>query len=440
MSHNREATQLMQSHLEAVRAQVKDAESTYNTEGELLEIRSRHTTSDLFGDASGAVHLITKARELTTAYYSAVTAAVYSVDELCRPLLAQDPDPAVIKEVADFLDFCNSEASTLGTNYNASVNGRSYGDIATDRFTASPAALAIATFWRTKYDATPEARAAEEARLKAQREAALAREQKRKDEERKKKDRMQNRQLTASRRDALVKEYDALLHQYDADLQAQMRTLDAAITAQHQQQIAIRQADLSALEAQLANCGLFAFAEKKTLREQILRARQELGAVSASSHYYTLLAPYRAAAKKAYDAYQAALIARINRAYQQNGIFRKGSVHAMSQSELKTNEEAAAIQALILVAGNRARISDIKDVSLRFAEMSHQQFSAKLRRMVMDGTLERSEYNYTAYFTVPADEDLTQLEYEYDFHPEELEKPMPTPQDPAKVFDKVKPL
>ena len=62
MSHNREATQLMQSHLEAVRAQVKDAESTYNTEGELLEIRSRYTTSDLFGDASGAVHLITKAR------------------------------------------------------------------------------------------------------------------------------------------------------------------------------------------------------------------------------------------------------------------------------------------------------------------------------------------------------------------------------------------
>ena len=112
----------------------------------------------------------------------------------------------------------------------------------------------------------------------------------------------------------------------------------------------------------------------------------------------------------------------------------------MSQSELKTNEEAAAIQALILGAGNRARISDIKDVSPRFAEMSHQQFSAKLRRMVMDGTLERSEYNYTAYFTVPADEDLTQLEYEYDFHPEVLEKPMPTPQDPAKVFDKVKPL
>ena len=163
------ATTQILNYLEQIKKTVSAAERTYNREGQRVEWDSARTTSNLFGDTSAALELIVRARSITNAYYTALAGAGEALDAHCRPLLAQNPDASAIKAVADYLKYICDEISSMGTNFTASVNGRSYGNVASDRFAVPANISAARIYWQAAYDSSPAAKEAAR-REKQQRE------------------------------------------------------------------------------------------------------------------------------------------------------------------------------------------------------------------------------------------------------------------------------
>ena len=125
--------------------------------------------------------------------YVAYQDLVRIIDEQCRPLLAQDPEPSAIRAVRDMIRWLNDE-SEIENNFSASFNGADLGDVICVRFSPNATSKMIQAHWDNVYmmhpgradfeaeekqaECSAREKAAAEAREKhraavAQREAAL---------------------------------------------------------------------------------------------------------------------------------------------------------------------------------------------------------------------------------------------------------------------------
>ena len=435
--HNEQTTAQMRMHLENIRNRVSREEELYELRGTRLEERSQRTTST-YSDMSGALSLVTEARELTRNLYSALTGGLLSLDQLCRPLLAQDPDPAAIKEVADYIAYLNSEAGSLGANFSATIDGTSAGDIATTRFTVSPEAMGIESFWQATYDATPEAQA--EARRRE--EMRILMEQRRADAKKARENeaeniREQTKQILA-RKEALTKRCNAAAAEYRNQLFLLRKERLAAVQTRLEEEADTLRRDKADAEVKLSGLGLFAFAEKKALRERIEQYTRLLNNYVADG-VRTWDNEYTYAANQAEQAYRDQLTAHVDACYSEDGFFLFGGPLNASSSVAEANMAIkTAIVRVFLENGNRMlTITDMMEASTELGQYSSTRISAVIRQMVPDVLL-REEIKRRAYFQL-ANDDLDSIAVRrYKENTALAEGDLPAPaKAPAAVYDAV---
>lgn len=392
------ATTQILNYLEQIKNTVSAAERTYNREGRRVEWDSLRTTSDLFGDSSAALELIVRARSINNAYYSALAGAGEALDAHCRPLLAQNPDASAIKAVADYLKYICDEISSMGTNFTASVNGRSYGNVASDRFSIPPQISAARIYWQTTYDSSPAAKEA------ARREKQQREERARRAQEARKKREAERAQLAArlqpikDRREQYQKDCSRAVEAYTTALSNHRQTLHDRFAHIQAQQRAVVEADLDLLQTELLACGVFAFGRKKSLQGQIFAQKQRLAEFDAGTRIQQWDATQKSLCTKAVKAYRKALDAHINACFPVKE-FHFTTPEASTPEGIASNSIRSEVLKWIIDKGGTAAITQLEEKCPCLADLTRTRITSILQGPVNAGVLTVSDRNNTRHYT-----------------------------------------
>lgn len=185
------ATEIILEAVESAKREAKSAESLYDIRAETIERRASQTI-DLFGGTatSQVVEIASMAKEACDDLYVAYQTQVKILDEICRPLLNEQPSVRAVKEVLEMIRWLNSE-SKIENNFSGSLNGSSLGQMYSSKYMPSIENKMIEQLWESKYNGMPGA--AEENKAyqqrkteerKAQREAEMRERQRIREEER----------------------------------------------------------------------------------------------------------------------------------------------------------------------------------------------------------------------------------------------------------------
>lgn len=182
--------------MEYAKSRAKSAEQAFDLANAAIQ-RKASRSIDLFGGSaqSTVADIARDARRACDDLFSSYQSLIVTLDESCRPLLSQDPALRAVKAVAETMKKLNDD-SEIESNFTASLNGSSLGDVAGARYVPSMNCKMIQRYWEDRYAAWP-GRAEQEAK-----ERQEAQERKRKQEA------------------AAKEKYDAQMQQYEKDMQA----------------------------------------------------------------------------------------------------------------------------------------------------------------------------------------------------------------------------
>lgn len=148
-------TKQMMDVIDAAKKTLREAKRDF--EKAHREIRNMsYQRIDLFGGkaVSQVADIVSATKMASEAKYVACQTLVAGVDEMCRPLLSQDPDLSAVEAVGEFIKELNVE-SKIENNFNASLNGGSTSDLANIRYSPSLESQMIERFWAEKYKSWP---------------------------------------------------------------------------------------------------------------------------------------------------------------------------------------------------------------------------------------------------------------------------------------------
>ncbi len=178
-----QASKSILEEVEKARTEARSAESLFDRRNSEIQ-RKANRNIDLFGGnaTSRVVEIRSDARRACDDLYTTYQSLVGTIDSLCRPLLQSEPSGEAIKAVCDLISFLNEE-SEIESNFTASFNGSSLGNVANSKYVPSIENKMIQKFWQTQYSSSPKAIEYENQRRKRAEE-----ERKRREAERKKAD------------------------------------------------------------------------------------------------------------------------------------------------------------------------------------------------------------------------------------------------------------
>lgn len=170
-SHN-EVSKVLRKEAEAAKAEALNAERRFHDRRRAIEFKASHHSIDLFGGnaAKEVMEIGVETQKACEDLYTTCQALIHSLDDQCRPLLQSEPDSAAVKAVLDTIHYLN-EHSEVGSEYSASVNNISFGNVANTKYTPSLACQTIEKYWDAAYKRLHEKNADLEAALARQAEA-----------------------------------------------------------------------------------------------------------------------------------------------------------------------------------------------------------------------------------------------------------------------------
>ena len=152
---NIKSTQEIKRAVEYARNRAKQAETEFDRANSEIQAKASRSI-DLFGGhvTSSVADIARDARVACDNLFATYQSLILTVDEKCRPLLSQDPDVSAVREVKDLIEWLNNE-SEIENNFNASLNGRDLGDVASRRYIPSIESKMIERYWEDKYMTFP---------------------------------------------------------------------------------------------------------------------------------------------------------------------------------------------------------------------------------------------------------------------------------------------
>ena len=148
-------TKQMMDVIDAAKKTLREAKRDF--EKAHREIRNMsYQRIDLFGGkaVSQVADIVSATKMASESKYVACQTLVAGVDEMCRPLLSQDPDLSAVEAVSAFLKLLNDE-SKIENSFDVRLNGSDAGDFANIRYYPSIENQKIERFWLDKYNSWP---------------------------------------------------------------------------------------------------------------------------------------------------------------------------------------------------------------------------------------------------------------------------------------------
>lgn len=131
------------------------AESEYDSAASRLRSKASRSI-DLFGGGvvNQVADIASESKRICDALYAAYQSLVKILDEVCRPLLKDNPDYYAVRAVKNMIKRLNDE-SEIENNFAASLNSQSLGGIASGRYIPMIENKMIQSFWEIKCDSWP---------------------------------------------------------------------------------------------------------------------------------------------------------------------------------------------------------------------------------------------------------------------------------------------
>lgn len=145
-----EATRAIETAVAHAKSEAKDAEEEFDRRNDAIQ-RKASRDIDLLGGrvTRSVVELAADARRACDELYAAYQALIVTLDQTCRPLLAQKPKSDAVKTVAELIAHLNEE-SEIENNFTASFNQRDLGDVASAKYVPSISNRMIQKYWESK--------------------------------------------------------------------------------------------------------------------------------------------------------------------------------------------------------------------------------------------------------------------------------------------------
>lgn len=270
---SKRATDAMLQEVASAKSKADSAERLFDSRNRSIQMKASRNIDLFGGDAtSRVVEIRSDARAACDDLYTSYQTLVETLDGVCRPFLAMSPSGEAIKAVRDLIQFLNDE-SEIESNFTASFNGSSLGNVANSKYVPSISNKMIQKFWEAQYSASPYAI---EYEMKKRKEAEEAK-KKREAEEKK---RAEEKQAEQQRRDAekaqakihmekIVAEAKNMISEFEKQLNAEgdqrLLTLQAQINEKIQS-LSVKIADYT---KRLESLSVFQFVEKKKFAQDI---------------------------------------------------------------------------------------------------------------------------------------------------------------------------
>ncbi|MBR4866356.1 MAG: hypothetical protein IKU11_06690 [Clostridia bacterium] len=308
---SREAEAAMLAEVASVREKAKQAEDLFDSRDRMIQ-RKASQDIDLFGGyaTSRVVEIRADARRACDDLYTSYQTLAETLDGVCRPLLAANPGGKAIKAVADMMRFLNDE-SEIESNFTASFNGSSLGNVANSKYVPSIQNKMAQRFWESQYAATPYAaefekkkrQEAEEARQKREAERKRREEEKRAEEQRRAEQKARDKahmEKIASETQVCVKDYRrALRSQADQHLQKLTEEMETNARDLQKRQKECRD--------RLEKLSILQFREKRELARELERVEYQLSGLTDPQTMAEEKARVEGIVAKAASEYEAAI-------------------------------------------------------------------------------------------------------------------------------------
>ena len=414
------ADEMLNKAMDELQGQLDAAERKFESDGSYLEIKSKYANCNdmcVLGD------IVAESNRITGELYASYEALIRAANSICKPLADQGVRPRSIKRVADFMKHINSECSTLGSNFSASVNGYSFGNVASTRYSPTAEARMIETNWNLLYSMHPQV--AEEKRIEEERAAKL---------------RAEREARAAAEKEKALAEYPQKLAEWEAECERVKKLHEKLIPEAKeraekkyrrelvekrdraiegaQKIIAEQQAIIDEAQATIKAAKFFEFGKKLEANSRIQTATQPLAAARARV----------AEAEAEYAKSLANIDAELQRKFKW-AVDEVEKQHPMPRKPRDPNTPdpfspgsgATAVQVAnagikreiyetLAECGTLMTVVDIMQQCNAAADLSNQRVSALVRQLVSDGLVERVEEKRMAYFR--AIEGATPVAYE----------------------------
>lgn len=281
---SQQSTASMLQEVEEVRSKAKSAERLFDSRNHSIQIKASRSIDLFGGDAtSRVVEIQADARAACDDLYTTYQTLIESLNGICRPLLAHNPGGEAIKAVADMIRYLNDE-SEIESNFTASLNGSSLGNVANSKYVPSISNKMIQKFWESQYASSPYAieyekkrrKDAEEARIRREAERKKQEEQKRAEEQRKATEKAQAK----AKMEKVVAEAEVLLSEYRQQLDSEGEKRIHTLQLHIEERLKSLSEQIASYSKQHNALGALRFAEKKKLAQEIQRLREQSSRLS----------------------------------------------------------------------------------------------------------------------------------------------------------------
>lgn len=281
---SQQATASIIEEVENARVKAKSAERLFDSRNRSIQMKASRNIDLFGGDAtSRVVEIRADARAACDDLYTTYQTLIESLDGMCRPLLAHNPGGEALKAVADIVRYLNDE-SEIESNFTASLNGSSLGNVANSKYVPSISNKMIQKFWESQYTSSPYAieyekkrrKDAEEARIRREAERKKQEEQKRAEEQRKAIEKAQAK----TRMEKVVTEAEMMLSDYRQQLNSEGEKRMLALQLQIDEKLRSISEQIETYLKQYDSFGALRFSEKKRLAQEIEHLREQSARLS----------------------------------------------------------------------------------------------------------------------------------------------------------------
>lgn len=405
---NMQADEMMNKALGELEDRLADAERDFENGQSLIDIKTKYSISDI----SQLADIVSEANRITEELYANYESLVRAANSICKPFADQGVMPETLSRMVKFLEHINSECSTLGSNFSASVNDTSFGNVAATRYSPTAEARMIETNWKLLHSMHPDVEG----------------ERKRK-EEKKRLEKEQREEKRRLEREKAIAEYPALLAQWEKDnAEAEAARAkwmeEAKLTAEREVRDKIEKTRADALKraqeqaaeggrmkkeasVRIKSAGFFQVAEKLAANEDMLKGSELIAkaneiAKHAQEEYAKALESFASKVEVELERKKRQLDSEIplpRKPRDPNSINTSEPDPAtLTPVQLANIEAKEAIYDTLAEEGRAMTLTDIMSCCDEVSDMSNQRVSALVRQLVTDGRVERFEEKRLAYF------------------------------------------
>lgn len=147
-----QADRELNAAMNELESQLEVAERRFESQGRSLEINSIAMDCR---DPAVLGDIVAESKRITDELYAAYESLIRAANGICKPLADEGVLPDTLLRVVEFMGHINSECSTLGSNFSASVNLQSLGNVVSVRYSPTAEARMIEANWKTLHAMHP---------------------------------------------------------------------------------------------------------------------------------------------------------------------------------------------------------------------------------------------------------------------------------------------